>query len=179
MSQQIIAKRYAIALFELANEKNMLEQVEAELQEVKLALQENETFFSLLGNPKISLNKKKEIFSAAFSGVSTIVLHTIYLLVDRKREDILLDVIAYFQEISNEARGIAEAKVYTVRPLTDEEEQALSEVFAKRIGKDKLHIQNIVDKSLLGGVKIRIGNKIYDGSVKRKLERIERQIVLS
>lgn len=177
MSQVLVAKRYAVALFQLAQEQNNLEAVEAELQEVKKALGENDKFLTIINHPKVSREKKKDMFKTAFKGVNDSVMNTLLVLVERQREDIIQSMVDYYVELANEARGVADATVYSIRELSDEEEKSLSDLFAKRIGKEKLRIKNVVDKSLLGGIKVRIGNTIYDGTVKRKLEQIERQLV--
>jgi F-type H+-transporting ATPase subunit delta len=99
------------------------------------------------------------------------------ILIDRHREDQISEVVDGFIELANDARGIAEAKVYSVRPLTDEERAAISQTFAEKIGKQWLRIENIVDTNLLGGIKLRIGNRIYDGSLRGKLDRLERKLL--
>ncbi|NSL52083.1 F0F1 ATP synthase subunit delta [Calidifontibacillus erzurumensis] len=177
MSQNAVASRYALALYQLAKEQNLLEQLEQELKVVEQVLNENPKFLTILKHPKVSKDAKKALVKDVFKDASQTLVNTILLLIDRKREDLLLEIAEQYFLLANEARGIAEAKVYSVRPLTADEEQALSEVFAKKIGKSELRIKNIVDNSLIGGIKLRIGNTIYDGSVKGKLERIERQLL--
>lgn len=98
------------------------------------------------------------------------------ILIDRHREDYIAEMADHFIELANDERGIAEAKVYSVRPLTEAESEALSSVFASKVGKQSLRIENIVDSNLLGGIKLRIGNRIFDGSLRGKLERMERQL---
>lgn len=98
-------------------------------------------------------------------------------MVERHREDEITGMVEHFLDLSDEQKGIAEAKVYSVRPLTDEERNALSATFAAKVGKQSLRIENIVDSNLLGGVKLRIGNKIFDGSLRGKLDRLERQLL--
>ncbi|WP_374723646.1 F0F1 ATP synthase subunit delta [Calidifontibacillus erzurumensis] len=177
MSQNAVASRYALALYQLAKEQNLLEQLEQEFKVVEQVLNENPKFLTILKHPKVSKDAKKALVKDVFKDASQTLVNTILLLIDRKREDLLLEIAEQYFLLANEARGIAEAKVYSVRPLTADEEQALSEVFAKKIGKSELRIKNIVDNSLIGGIKLRIGNTIYDGSVKGKLERIERQLL--
>ena len=177
MSQEVVAKRYAVALYQLAEEKNILEQVEQELKVIQSVLNDNQDFLSMLAHPKVSKEQKKDMFKKVFKDVSEPVMNTLLLLCDRKREDIINEMVKDYITLANEARGVAEATVYSTRELSEEEEKSLSDLFAKRIGKEKLRINNVIDKSLLGGVKLRIGNTIYDGSVKGKLERIERQLV--
>lgn len=177
MSNATIAKRYAVALFRLAKEKNLLDQMESELRVVKEVYSQNAGLSVVLKSPKLTNEKKKEIIKQAFSNASVYVLNTLMILIDRHREDYIVAVADYFIEFANEERGIAEAKVYTTRPLTEAEQQALSATFAAKVGKQSLRIENIVDTNLLGGIKLRIGNRIFDGSLRGKLERLERQLL--
>jgi F-type H+-transporting ATPase subunit delta len=177
MSNATIANRYAVALFRLAKEKNLLDQVESELRVVKEVYSQNTGLSVVFKSPKLTNEKKKEIIKQAFSGASMYVLNTLMILIDRHREDYIEAVADYFIEFANDERGIAEAKVYSTRPLTEAEQQALSATFAAKVGKRSLRIENIVDTNLLGGIKLRIGNRIFDGSLRGKLERLERQLL--
>ena len=81
-------------------------------------------------------------------------------------------------ELANEERGIAEANVYTVRPLTDDRNVKLFPLHLQRkLAKNHLSIENIVDSNLLGGIKLRIGNRIFDGSLAASLIVLERTII--
>lgn len=177
MSNSAIAKRYALALFQLAKEKQLLDQLESELRVVKEVVKNNPALETVLKSPKLSNEKKKEILTEAFADVNTYLKNTMMILVDRHREDQISDLADHFIELANEERGIAEAKVYSTRPLTEAERQALSVAFAKKVNKSSLRIENIVDSNLLGGVKLRIGNRIFDGSLSGKLERLERKLL--
>ncbi|MGG0716149.1 F0F1 ATP synthase subunit delta [Robertmurraya massiliosenegalensis] len=177
MSSSSVAKRYATALFQLSKEHQLLDQMEAELRVVKEVVAENADLQAVLKSPKLPIEKKKEILNHAFSKLNTFVLNTLMLLVERHREDDIIAVADEFIQLANEVRGIAEATVYTTRLLTDSERAVLSSTFAKKVGKSSLNITNIVDSNLLGGVKIRIGNRIFDGSLSGKLERLERKLL--
>jgi F-type H+-transporting ATPase subunit delta len=178
MSRNAVSKRYAVALFELATEKGQLDQLGQELRVFKDTYQTNKSLQQFLTHPKISGAKKKELLKDAFaSSLSTEALHTLYVLIDRKRAEIIIEMIEEFFVLANEKRGIAEATVYSVKELSSDEEKALSEVFAKRVGKETLNITNIIDKNLIGGIKVQIGNRIFDGSVSNKLKKIQRQLV--
>ncbi len=61
--------------------------------------------------------------------------------------------------------------------MTEEEQQQIATIFAKKVGKSKLVVKNVVNPELIGGIKIRIGDRIYDGSVKAQLDRMERQLI--
>ncbi|UZJ79186.1 F0F1 ATP synthase subunit delta [Fictibacillus sp. KU28468] len=172
----VIAKRYASALFEVVGQEN-LDKAEAELRLVKSIMEQNHDIEKILNHPKISVQQKKQIVKESIgTDISEPVLNTVFLLIDRNRQGLITEMASQFIGLANESRGIADATVYSVRLLSEDEKRQLEETFAKRVGKQRLRIENIIDQSLVGGVRIRIGNRIFDGSVRGKLERIERQL---
>jgi F-type H+-transporting ATPase subunit delta len=173
----MVAKRYALALFQIAKETSALGVIEEELRVVKEVVQYNPDLKVVLSSSKLSKEEKKEIIKAAFISVNVNVLNTLLILIDRHREDQIVDVANEFLELANNEMGIAEAKVYSTRELTDAEREGISSVFAKKVGKKSLKIENIVDSNLLGGIRLRIGNRIYDGSLRGKLDRLERKLL--
>jgi F-type H+-transporting ATPase subunit delta len=178
MSKDVVSKRYAVALFELATEQNKLDQIEQEMRVLKETFTANESLQQFLSHPKISSDKKKAMLQEAVGSKFTKEsINTLFVLVDRGREEILSNMIDEFIVLANEKRGTAEAIVTSVRALSDDEKKSLSEVFAKKVGSHTLRITNVIDKDIIGGIKIQIGNRIFDGSVSGKLNRIQRQLV--
>jgi F-type H+-transporting ATPase subunit delta len=177
MSNSMVAKRYALALFQIAKETQALGVIEEELRVVKEVVQYIPELKNILNSSKLSIEEKKEIIKASFATVNVNVLNTMLILIDRHREDQIVDVANEFLELANDEMGIAEAQVYSTRELTDAEREAISSVFAAKVGKKSLKIENIVDSNLLGGIRLRIGNRIYDGSLRGKLDRLERKLL--
>ncbi|WP_096203053.1 F0F1 ATP synthase subunit delta [Bacillus sp. FJAT-45350] len=178
MSSKAVANRYAVALFQVAKEQGTLEQVGNELQLVKNVFSNTDGFIELINHPKVENTKKLDLIRESFSNaVSKTVLNTLLLLVERNRMGALYPLIKEFEKLSFEERNIAFATVYSTVKLTEEQQQLLSSSFAKKVGKETLYIENIVDPTLLGGLRIRIGDRIFDGSVKTQLDRLERQLV--
>lgn len=177
MSRNVVAERYGLALFQLAQEKNLIPTIENELRAVKKALDENKGFITLLSSPKLSVEEKKKVLEEVFPKVSPLVSNTLKILINRHRQNDITDVAQSFIHFANEENGIAEATVYSVRPLTADESKAVSEAFAPQVGKQSLNIENVVDSNLLGGLRIRIGNRIFDGSLQGKLNRLERTLM--
>ncbi|WP_188456668.1 F0F1 ATP synthase subunit delta [Virgibacillus oceani] len=173
----IVAKRYAEALFQLGNEKATLETIVEELRVVKEVFQSNQKLYTFLEHPRVNNEKKKQFLQEVFQGLSTDVINTLKLLVERHRADSIPSIIDHLSQMVNDAKGTAEALVYSVRELSDAEKAELESTFAKRFNKTALKLENVVDPSIIGGVKIRMGNTIYDGSISGKLKRIERNIV--
>ncbi|SHH59734.1 MULTISPECIES: F0F1 ATP synthase subunit delta [Virgibacillus] len=177
MSNETIAKRYADALFQLGQEKSLLEALTQELKVVKKAFQDNKDLYTFLMHPRISNAKKQQFLRDVFQQAHKEVVNILNLLVQRHRIELLPAIIDHFIRLVNDAKGIAAATVYSVRALSEEECRQLESSFAKRFNKQAIELTNIVEPSLIGGMKIRVGNTIYDGSVSGKLKRIERNIV--
>ncbi|WP_156290877.1 F0F1 ATP synthase subunit delta [Oceanobacillus salinisoli] len=177
MSEALVAKRYAEALFELGQEKLILDKLVKEFSVVRDVFQTNQELTTFLAHPAIPGEKKKQLIAEVFQGSQAEVINTLKLLVDRRRVDVIPFVIDDLIQLVNDAKGIAEATVYSVRELSADEKLKVKESFVKRLNKEEIRITNVVDPSLLGGVKIRVGNTIYDGSISNKLKRIERNIV--
>lgn len=175
MSQ--VAKRYAEALFQLAQEKQILAEVGADLKELATVLKDNKELLTLLAAPKLSTDRKKVIVSEIFSNAHPVVLNTLQLLIDKKRVNDVQIVAEEFQTLASSALGATDATVYSTRPLTDAENAEISSAFAKLVGKGKLNITNVIEPALIGGIRVQIGNYIYDSTVVSKLESLKRTLV--
>jgi len=177
MSEAIVAKRYGDALFQLATDKGIEEKLIAELQIVKEVFQKDEQISDFLNHPRVTNEKKLQLIDVSFESFDKTVVNTLKLLVERHRIDNVPAIIDEFIHLHNEANGVAVATVYSTRALTDDEKVQLEVSFKKRFNKKEVSIVNEIDPSLLGGVKIRVGNTIYDGSLHNKLNRIKDNIV--
>lgn len=176
MSRELtVGKRYAKALFELAKEKEQLEQINEELKAVAEVLSDEKTadFFR---HPSISEKQKLEVLNKALEGrISETVLHTLRLLVERRRESVIEALSAYYARLVDEFRGRATAIVYTPMPLSEQDSAKIAEYFGKLTGK-QIQILNEINKELLGGMTVRIGDRLYDGSLSGKLAELKKQL---
>ncbi|MEJ8778364.1 F0F1 ATP synthase subunit delta [Pseudogracilibacillus sp. ICA-222130] len=177
MSEAVVAKRYADALFQLASEKNNVENIQNALSTVKDVIQNNKEVVDFLNHPRIKQADKMKIIEEAFGKFDKDVVNLIKLLVERHRISLVPAVIDHFAHFYNEENGIAAATVYSVRALTDAEKEQLESSFTTKLNKKSVSINNVVDPSLIGGMKIRVGNTIYDGSISNKLNRLKQNIV--
>jgi F-type H+-transporting ATPase subunit delta len=176
MSDVLAAKRYADALFQLGKEKGTLEEYGKDLRIVKEVFEDNEELYDFLLHPKVDGTQKEKLITDSLQGLHTDVVNTMKLLVQRHRTTLIPSIVDAFVERVNDALGIEVATVYSVRELTNDEKEALKVSFSKRIGKSTLEFENVIDPELMGGIKVRVGNTIYDGSLSGKLQRIERDI---
>src|SRR5690625_6902338 len=99
------------------------------------------------------------------------------MMVERNRSNVIVQMIQEFKNLYNEKNSIAHAVVTSVRSLSADELSNVEETFKKLLNKSSLIIENKVDNSLLGGIRIRVGNTIYDGTLSNKLRRIEQNLL--
>lgn len=178
MNKHPLGSRYATALFEIAQERSTLDQTLEDLENVSQVLQETNLLDEVFRHPKMTGSRKKEILKQAFDGkVSQPVLSLLQLLVDNKRESLFTPIADNFKALTYDAQGVAEAVVYSAKPLTELENAAVAAAFAKRSGKAKLLIDNVVDKDVIGGLRVRIGDTVYDGTVANQLTRIHERMI--
>ncbi|PGS52707.1 F0F1 ATP synthase subunit delta [Bacillus sp. AFS041924] len=177
MSNEIVAKRYANALFELATEQNLVETVEHDLQVVKKEYVGNLELNKFIQHPGVTKESKKSVLNDTFASISETVLNLVCLLVDRGRVSIIPNLVTEYVKIANETRNIADATVYSVTAMSSKELDKIGALFASKLGKNSIRLKNEIDPSLIGGYKVRVGNRIFDGSLKNKLVRIERELI--
>ncbi|MFC4713081.1 F0F1 ATP synthase subunit delta [Planococcus dechangensis] len=175
MSQ--VAERYASALFQVAKEHNLSLEVEQDLREVRKVFEMTPELYQLIVSPKLSSEKRTNLINEVFQGANPYVINTLQLMAERRRMNEVSELTQAYIQLSNVEQGIEDAKVYSTRPLTEEEAASISTVFAKSIGKNSLRIENVIDPSLIGGLRLQIGNRIYDSSVSTKLARLQRQLI--
>lgn len=133
-----VAGRYANALFQVAQDKDLVDVFSEELTELKAALNANKDFVKLLENPTFTTEQKKNLASAVFEKINPTLRDFIYLLIDRSREDYLSVIADVYQKRVNDLNGVADADVYSVVPLSEQELTALSRVFAAKMNKNKI-----------------------------------------
>lgn len=176
MSDYVVAKRYARALFEVAQEAGSVESTAEQLRIVAELWEQAKDFRSFMSHPGVPNASKMELVKQATgSDLSELVSHTLELLIERGRFSIVPALYQTFVAISDEQFGRAKALVYSAYELTEADRKAVAEHFGKLTGK-QLSIENQIDKSLIGGIRVRIGDRLYDGSVAGKLEQLHNQL---
>ncbi|MDI7740885.1 F0F1 ATP synthase subunit delta [Lysinibacillus fusiformis] len=172
-----IANRYADALFQIALEKQVVVEVNADLDELVKVIETTPELISLLNTPKFSIERKKQIVAEVFANANPIVVNAIQLLIEKKRVNEIANLARSYKQLAAEAQGSADATVFSTRALTDQEKDEISSSFGKLVGKEKLTITNAIDPSIIGGVRVQIGNYIFDNTVASKLENLKRTLV--
>ncbi len=176
MSDRLIARRYAGAFYSVCLEQNIINQAEKELIYFTGILNGNEDLKKILLSPRITSFKKKEILYSIFgAGMSRVTFDFISLLVDKKRENLFFCIGEIFSQIILENSNIVIAYVTSAFPLGVQEQNGLQSALSARTGKF-VKLEITIDPSIIGGLIVRIEDKIYDGSVTGHLKRIEHEM---
>jgi F-type H+-transporting ATPase subunit delta len=172
-----LARKYARAIFELAQEENKLVEYGDELAAVRSGLDSVPMALAYLSNPQVEAKAKKELLQKLFEGeVSDNIYHFLLLLVDKRRIGLLDAIDDLFRGFSYEARGIVVADVTTAEPATAAQQEKITQKLAEVTGKTiKLRLHE--DKKLIGGVVVKIGDKRVDGSVAGRLATLRKELL--
>ena len=173
MIEQEIAEKYANALFELGQEKDELATIGEEFAEVAALLEENQELNQVLEHPSLDYKQKKEILAEVFSGqLSTTFLNFIKLLVDKKREVYLTEIHQQFKELIAAEENRLTVEVETPLELSAKHKSKLQDKLKTALDKE-IELEIEVKPDLIGGLVLKIGDKVIDGSIKNYLQEVE------
>lgn len=174
---KIVSKVYGDALFELALEKQSVDALYEEAEALREILRDNGELMQLLTHPKISKEEKNAAVKAIFDGrVSDDMAGFLVLVVDKGRADELDAVLGYFLSIVKEYKKIGVVDVVSAVELTDEQKKKLCEKLLATTDYATLEMHYRVDAALIGGLVVRIGDRVVDSSIRTKLSQMEKQL---
>lgn len=180
MSTDKLAKRYAKALFDEVLTKGTLEAVQNDMLLIGQTIDNSKELKVFLKSPIIRAAKKTSALQQIFGGkISSESFSLIQLLIEKNREGYLDEIAAFFNKFYNDYHGILEVKVTTAAPLDAQTEQSVKNVILHKVGDKKLVINSTIDKDIIGGFIIDLGNKVYDASVRNKLSNIANELIFN
>lgn len=173
----MVAVRYAKALFELAQEKDVLETVFNDMQGVAAVLKSEPVLHNFLENPVVKEQQKLQLLESAFKGkVHDTVSSLMSLLVTKNRENYLFAVCTAFHELYKEKEGYREVVLTTATPASEEAKSLLETKIAEKL-QTKVDIKTVVDEQLIGGFKLRINDMLLDKSIASQLENMKKELL--
>lgn len=172
-----IAKRYAKALLDIGREDGNYQQYGRELKEFADLCIDNPEFFDFLSNPIFSLEERIKVLDRILekTGFSVILNNFLRVLLERKRIDRILEISDYYSRLLDDVLGIARAKIITARPLKKKTLNRLIKSI-ERFTSKKIEAETEIDESIIGGVIVKIGDLVLDGSVTAQLEGLKESL---
>lgn len=169
-----VGSRYAQALFDLATEQNQVSAVEGDLKSLKAAIADSKDLRTLLASPAFGSEDKAKglVGIGAKAKFSMTTLKFLGLLASNGRASALPQVIGAYEKLSAEARGAVSAEVTTAVPLSAAQAKGVAAALRQALGKDP-EISTRVDPALLGGIKVKVGSRLFDASLKSKLDSLK------
>ena len=165
----VVARRYARSLLTLALEKGVLEAVNNDMLLVDDVCKHTRDFVHMLESPVINTDKKQKIIIAVFGGkISEITMKFFHILTEKRREGFIDDIAAAFREQYKTHKKILTAVITSVNGIDDETRKKVLEI-VKVKAEGEIELQEKIDKNLIGGFKLSIGDTTIDASILRKL----------
>jgi F-type H+-transporting ATPase subunit delta len=177
VSESKIARVYATALYQAAEEAGRLEAVQRDLGEFVQALEASPELRQFLATEDVPDARKKEVLLELTEGGEEQVRNLLRLLVDKGRETEVAAIYRAFVELVERARGIVHVEVVSAVPLPPQLQETLRRKIESSLNKT-VELKITVDREILGGLRLRIGDKVVDASIRHRLERL-RELLIS
>lgn len=175
MSQ--LEKNYAEALFQISLEEGKLEEIHILSKKVVKLLEENKQFEELLSNAFLDKKERHKIIDNVFKNqVDDLFLHFLHVINDNGRMSHLVKILKEINSLCNEHFNVLEGICYTSFKMSDEQLSQLMNALSLKEGK-QVYLVNRINKDLIGGVKIIIGDRVYDSSVLTTIESIRKNLL--
>jgi F-type H+-transporting ATPase subunit delta len=169
-----MAGRYATALYELAKENNAIEDVAAALRTFHDMANESEDLRRLIRSPVIPAEAQVKALDAIFAraGISGITASFLKLVASKRRLFAIESMIRDFEKLRDAERGVTRAEVTVAHPLSDEHTADLRRTLRDVTGGKEVEVTTHVDPGIIGGIVVKLGSRMVDGSVRTKLNSI-------
>lgn len=177
MSLETIARRYATALADVVIERGETLVVQKELLEWSLMISSNSLLREVFANPTVPYEQKQKLLHELITRTRILPTTASFLqvLLRNQRLSEIAEVNTRFAQILDQRAGVVAAEVTTARPIVPASVKSLESKLASVTGK-KIRLTFATDGELIGGMIVRIGSTIYDGSVRNQLNQVERQL---
>ena len=175
---KLISKTYGDALFELAVEEDKVDVLLEEIEQLQKILSENADFGRLMNHPKIMKEEKIEIAGNVFEGrISKELFGFLTIIISKDRYKEIDTILNYFVAKVKEYKGIGIATVTTAVPLRDSQCKKVEQKLLDTTKYQSMEIHYDVDASLIGGMVIRIGDRVVDSSISTKLNEMQKDLL--
>ncbi len=172
----LVDKVYATAIFDIAVEKDKLDEYKSEIDAISDLFKDDANFLEFFRSPRVKKEEKKEVISNIFKGrVSDDILNLLFVLVDKKRERWINGIAREYSAMYDQKMNLADAHVKSVIALDDSMKEKLRKTLSDMTGKT-IRLTCEVDKSILGGLWVKVDDKVIDSTIKEELKRLKKSL---
>lgn len=164
----MVEREYAKALYELAEENNIVNIVKEEFKTVS-CLCEDEELMRFFTSPSVQIEDKKKVLLKSFKGFNEVMINFLFVLLDNRRFNLINNIYNEFNKISLNKKEIVSIKLISAKKLDDSQIDKFKISISLRFNNKKLQIENIVDETLIGGIKILANDTEIDLSTKNSI----------
>ncbi|MGL4798020.1 MAG: ATP synthase F1 subunit delta [Cellulosilyticaceae bacterium] len=173
---QLITKRYATALFDIANEKGAMKEFQDQALAIYNLLTEEKDYLTILSHPSVLVEEKIAMVEQAFAGqVADEFVGLLVLVIRKNRQEFILDILSTFIDMAKTQAGYLKATVTSAVALKEEQLAQLKANIEKNTGK-QIELESIVDTALIGGMIVRVGDKVVDGSIRGQMDAMKSEL---
>jgi len=177
LTNRIVAERYARALISTISSLAEIDRISNDLNQLVQIVQHDDVFRKFFLSPRVTPSTKKDLIRKTIGDrISKNVTNLVLILIDKHRENMLIDVLERFQVLADELRGVESGTVITAIPMDDRDFNLLEETVQRFSGR-QITLKREIDQSLIGGVVLWLGNHVIDGSIRYRLETIRRRLM--
>jgi len=173
---KLVSRAYSEALFEVALEENKVDLFLDEISFVTETFKLHPEFFEFFKTPLVRVDEKKKVIEGIFSDkLSKEMNNFLKIVIDKRRGHFIKQIESEYKKIVNEHKGIIDAVAITSIPLSEEDKTVLQNKLSELTGK-VVKLSNDIDESVIGGVLVKIGGKVIDGTIKGRLEEMKESL---
>lgn len=170
---ELVGKRYASSLFEVGIELKKVDDFHRQIGFIKETFQSEERLLQILEHPRISRKEKHELIKDIFGkNISDKILNFLFIIIDKRREDSIMDIVEEYNTLFKEYKNILEIEAITAVPMEEKAKDRLKLALKSKFHKE-IHLSNSVDDSIIGGVLLKMDQKIIDSTLRGHLKEME------
>lgn len=173
---ELVGRRYASSLFEVALELESIDKFKNQLEFIKETFLSEEKLLEILEHPMISKDEKRKLVEAIFDkNIAQELLNLLFIIIDKRREKSIMDIVREYNTLFKDYQNILEIEAVTAVEMQEASMKRLETVLENKFEKT-IHLSNLVDPSIIGGVLLKLDEKVIDSSIKSQLIEMESMI---
>jgi F-type H+-transporting ATPase subunit delta len=180
MARAAVAVPYALALLQVASVDNSVAAVRDQVVRIAAAAETSWDLRNVFSNPTVTEDDRKKVIESLTQrlGLSRTVRNFLMILAEKRRLNVIGDIAAELQRLADEREGVLRAVAYTAIPLSPAQASTLEKTLSEQLGR-RVAVRGVIDATVMGGVRVKIGDRVIDTSLRTQLDQLRQSILQS